>query len=77
MKGIRSYMGWSHIPDLAASAATSEIEPFAGTKKQPPGKESVQKPTDNWLCRKSSRLHITLVEGYPSHSSEAGGLPKD
>ena len=27
MRGIRSYMGWSHIPDMDTSAATSEDNP--------------------------------------------------
>ena len=34
-------------------------------------------PTEDWLCRKLAKLNITLVEGYPSCSSEAGGLSKD
>ena len=35
-------------------------------------------PTDDWLCRKLSKLNVILVEGYPSRSSEAGGgLLKD
>ena len=76
MRGIRSFMGWSHIPDLT-SAAASDDNPFAHPKKQLPGKVSVQMPTDDWLCRKLSRLNVTLAEGYPSCGSEAGGLLKD
>ena len=34
-------------------------------------------PTDEWLCKKMAKLNITLVEGYPSCSSEDGGLLKD
>ena len=34
-------------------------------------------PTDDWLCRKLNKLNLTLVEGYPSQSSEASGLLKD
>ena len=34
-------------------------------------------PTDEWLCKKMGKLNLTLVEGYPSRSSEAGGLLKD
>ena len=34
-------------------------------------------PTEEWLCKKLSKLNITLVEGYPSRSSEAGGLMMD
>ena len=51
MRGIRSFMGWSHIPDLEMSAAASDDNPFAGLKKQLPGKVSVQMPTDDWLCK--------------------------
>ena len=38
---------------------------------------SVQVPTEDWLCRKLSKLNLTLVEGYHSRSSEARGLLKD
>ena len=34
-------------------------------------------PTEEWLCKKLSRLNITLVEGYPSRTAEAGSLPMD
>ena len=77
MRGIRSYMGWSHIPDTGTSAATSDDNPVAGPKIQGPGKVSVQMPTDDCLCRKLSKLNLTLVEGYPSRSSEEDGLLKD
>ena len=70
-------MGWSHISDMETTATTSDDNPFTGLKVQSPGKASVQMPTDDWLCRKLSKLKLTLVEGYPSHSSEAGGLLQD
>ena len=73
MRGIRSYMGWSHIPDMDITAATSDDNPFAGPQSQPTGKVSVKMPTDEWLCKKMGKLNLTLVEGYPSRSSEAGG----
>ena len=50
MRGIRSYMGWTHIPDIDSNAGTSDDNPFAGPKLQTPGKVSVQVPTDEWLC---------------------------
>ena len=56
---------------------TSEDNPFAGPKTPVPGKVSVQMPTENWLCRKLSKLKLTLVAGYPFCTSEAGGLSKD
>ena len=34
-------------------------------------------PTDEWLCNKMAKINLTLTEGYPSRSSEAGGLLKD
>ena len=37
----------------------------------------VKMPTEEWLCRKLGKLNLTLVEGYPSSGSEAGGLAKD
>ena len=61
MKGIRSYMGWNHIPDIDSGATTSDDNPFADPKLQTPGKVSVNLPTDEWLCRKMSELNLTLV----------------
>ena len=77
MRGIRSYMGWSNIPDLDSANTASDDNPFSGPKATTPGKVSVQMPTENWLCKKISKLNLSLVEGYPSHSSEAGGLLMD
>ena len=77
MSGIRSFMGWSYIPEMDTTASRSEDNPFAGPKTQPTGKISVSMPTDEWLCSKMGKLNITLTEGYPSRSSEAGGLLKD
>ena len=77
MSGIRSFMGWSHIPEMDTTASRSEDNPFAGPKTQPTGKISVSMPTDEWLCSKMGKLNLTLTEGYPSCSSEAGGLFTD
>ena len=74
MSGIRSYMGWSHIPDVNSALSSSEDNPFAAPKQQLTGKISVNLPTDDWLCRKMDRFNLTLIQGYPSRSSEAGGL---
>ena len=70
-------MGWTHIPDMDTATATTDDNPFAGPKTQPTGNVSVSMPTDEWLYRKMGKLNPTLVEGYPSRSSEAGGLLKD
>ena len=77
MKGIRAYVGWSGIPDLDSANTASDDNPFSGPKAATPGKVSVQMPTEDWLCKKISKLNLTLVEGYPSRSSEAGGLLMD
>ena len=77
MQGIRSFMGWSHIPELDNTVSTSDDNPFPGPKTVTPGKVSVKMPTEDWLCRKLAKLNLTLVEGYPSRGSEAGGLAKD
>ena len=77
MSGIRSFMGWGHIPEVDTTASKSEDNPFAGPKAQPTGKTSVSMPTDEWLCNKMGKLNLTLTEGYPSCSSEDGGLLKD
>ena len=77
MRGIRSFMGWTHISDMDPTSGSSEDNPFAGPKLQTPGKISVQLPTDEWLCRKLSKLNLTLTDGYPSRSAEAGGLQRD
>ena len=77
MRGIRSFMGSTHIPDIDSRATTSDDNPFAGPKLQIPGKVSVNLPTDEWLCWKMSKLNLTLVQGYPSRTWDAGGLLRD
>ena len=44
IRGIRSYMGWSHIPDIDTSTNSGEDNPFACPKTQTPGKVSVLGP---------------------------------
>ena len=77
MRGVRSYMGWSNIPDMDSATTGSDNNPFSGPKVSVPGKISVKVPTEDWLCKKLSKLNVTLVEGYPSRSYEAGGLMMD
>ena len=76
MRGIRSFMGCSHIPDMDSSNP-SDDNPFAGPKAPIPSKVSVQMPTEDYLCRKLSKLNLTMTEGYPSRTTEAGSLPMD
>ena len=77
MRGICSFMGWSHIPDIDSATKNTEDNPFAGPKTPVPGRVSMQMPTEDWLCKKLAKLNTTLVEGYPSRGSEASGLAKD
>ena len=77
MRGIRSYMGWTHISDIYATDSSSDDNPFAGPKLQTPVMVSVQLLTDEWLCRELAKLNMTLTDGYPSRGAEAGGLQRD
>ena len=52
MRGVRSNMGWIHIPDIDTHTSRAEDNPFAAAKQKPVGKVSVTLPTDDWLCRK-------------------------
>ena len=70
-------MGWSNIPDVDSSNTASDDNTFSGPKVPVPGKVSVNMPTEDWLCKKLSKLSLTLVEGYPTRSSEASSLMKD
>ena len=76
MRGIRSFMGWSHVPDMDSSSP-SDDNPFAGPKTPAPCKISVQMPTEDWLCRKLAKLNLNMTEGYTSRTTEAGSLPMD
>ena len=77
VRGVRAFMGWSHIPDLEYSPATRADNPWVGHRAQPVGKVSVLLPPEDWLCKKLENLNLVLIEGYPSKSSEPGGLHMD
>ena len=57
MSGIRSFVGWSRVPDVDSSNL-SDDNPFAGPKAPVPNKVSVQMPTEEWLCKKLNRLNL-------------------
>ena len=40
-------------------------------------KVSVLLPPEDWLCKKLENLNLVLIEGYPSKTSEPGGLHTD
>ena len=54
MRGIRSLICWSHIPDMDSATSTSEDNPFAGPKTPAPGKVLVQMPTEDWVFQPQS-----------------------
>ena len=66
--------GLANIPDMDNSSSSADGNPFTAPKQRPLGKISPKLPTDKWLCKKMDKLNITLVGGYPSRVSEAGGL---
>ena len=77
VRGVRAFMGWSHIPDLEYTPATRADNPWIGHRAQPVGKVSVLLPPEDWLCKKLENLNLVLIDGYPSKSSEPGGLHMD
>ena len=77
VRGVRAFMGWTHIPDLEYSPASRFDNPWVGNRAQPVGKVSVDLPPEDWLCHKLEALNLVLIEGYPSKSSEPGGLHVD
>ena len=77
VRGVRAFMGWTHIPDLEFSPQSRTDNPWAGHRSQSVGKISVDLPPEDWLCRKLETLNLVLIEGYPSKSSDPGGLHVD
>ena len=77
VRGVRAFMGWTHIPDLEYSPASRTDNPWVGHRAQPVGKVSVDLSPEDWLCRKLETLNLVLIEGYPTKSSEPGGLHVD
>ena len=77
VRGVWAFMGWTHIPDLEYSPTYRTDNPWVGHRSQPVGKVSVLLPPEDWLCQKLENLNLVLIEGYPSKSSEPGGLHVD
>ena len=77
VRGVRAFMGWTHIPDLEYSPTSRTDNPWTGHRSQPVGKVSVLLPPEDWLCKKLENMNLVLLEGYPSKSSEPGGLHMD
>ena len=38
MRGVRSYIGWTHIPDIDANVSSADDNPFAAPIQQLVGK---------------------------------------
>ena len=77
VRGVHAFIGWSHIPDLEYTPATRADNPWIGHRAKPVGKVSVVLPPEDWLCKELENLNLVLIEGYPSKSSEPGGLHMD
>ena len=77
MRGVRSLMNWHKIPEFETVSSAADDNPFAGANVQPTGKVSVKLPVDDWLCRKMSKLNLTITEGYPTRNTDNAGLLRD
>ena len=79
VRSIRAFMGWNFIPDfeLEYSDPDKSNNPWRGKNPKTSSKVSVAMPADDWLCHKLERINLTVAEGYPSRSQEAGGLRTD
>ena len=77
VRGVRAFMGWNHIPDLEYTPTSRSDNPWVGHWAQPVGKVSIDLPPEDWLCKKLENLNLVLIEGYPSKSTEPGGLHVD
>ena len=77
LRGVRSFMAWTDIPEFDSASSSQDDNPFTGTKTAQTGKISVKVPVDEWLCRKVEKLYVTLQEGYPTRTTETAGLSKD
>ena len=62
--GIRSYMGWTHIPDIESTTATGDDNPFAGPKSQPAGKVSGRRIIEGPVC---TTPQVTVEMVWPVH----------
>ena len=80
VRSVRSFLGWSHIPDFEAAVGDTDNRsdnPWKGKHPRRTGKVSVELPADDWLCYKMEKLNTRAAEGYPSRAQEAAGLKQD
>ena len=78
VRGVRAFMGWTHIPDLEYSP-TSRADNACRLYRPsfPTRKVSILLPPEDWLFKKLKNLNLVLIEAYPSKSNETGGLHMD
>ena len=77
VRGVRSIMNWHKIPEFETVSSAADDNPFAGTRVQPTVKVLVKLPVEDWLCRKMSKLNLTITEGYPTRNADNAGLLRD
>ena len=75
--GVRSFVGWTQIPEFDSAFSSQDDNPFAGSRSSHTGKVSVKVPIGDWLCRKFEKLNLTVQECYPSRTLETAGLNMD
>ena len=79
VRSVRSFMGWTHIPDFESdlNEPDKSNNPWKGKNPKRPARISVEMPPDDWLCQKLERLNTVVAEGYPSRAQDSAGLKKD
>ena len=65
MRGIRSCMGWTHIPDVDSGTKTSDDNPFAGPKLQTPGKSFCHSPYRQVGVQQAEQTKSYIGPGLP------------
>ena len=78
VRSVRSFMGWTHIPDFESdlNEPDKSNNPWKGKNPKRPARISVEMPPDDWLCQKLERLNTVVAEGYPSRAQDSAGLKK-
>ena len=51
IKGVKSFIGWTQVPEFKCSTRSLDDNPFACTRTQSTSKVSVKLLTDEWLCK--------------------------
>ena len=59
IRGVRAFMGWTHIPDLEYSPTSRTDNLWTGHGSQPVGKVSVLLPPEDWLCKEAGKYELS------------------